>query len=91
MYRDQITCILGHNGAGKTTLLNMLTGLVEPTSGTARVLGLVSIHMFSRAYLWLSYCLSSQLVFTCVVEPTSGTPRVLGLVGIPISSGACNL
>jgi ABC-2 type transport system ATP-binding protein len=31
---------LGPNGAGKTTTLLMLLGLTEPTSGTARVLGL---------------------------------------------------
>ena len=30
---------LGPNGAGKTTSLKMLLGLVEPTAGTARVLG----------------------------------------------------
>src|SRR5437870_11727328 len=32
---------LGSNGAGKTTVLKMLSGLLNPTSGDARVLGFV--------------------------------------------------
>ncbi|MFF0493206.1 ABC transporter ATP-binding protein [Nocardia sp. NPDC004068] len=35
----EIYGFLGPNGAGKTTTLRMLTGLIRPTSGTARVLG----------------------------------------------------
>jgi ABC-2 type transport system ATP-binding protein len=31
--------ILGPNGAGKTTLLRMLLGIIDPSSGTRRVLG----------------------------------------------------
>jgi ABC-2 type transport system ATP-binding protein len=35
----EIVGFLGPNGAGKTTTLKMLSGLVYPTGGTARVLG----------------------------------------------------
>src|SRR5262245_968461 len=35
----EIFGFLGPNGAGKTTSLKMLLGLVEPTAGSARVLG----------------------------------------------------
>ncbi len=38
--RGEVFGFLGHNGAGKTTTVRLLNGVLTPTSGGARVLGL---------------------------------------------------
>ena len=38
--QGEIVGLLGHNGAGKTTIMKMLTGYLEPSSGTIRVDGI---------------------------------------------------
>ena len=35
--KNELLCLLGHNGAGKSTLFNMMTGIIAPTEGSAKV------------------------------------------------------
>ena len=42
--RGKTYALLGGNGAGKTTTLSMLLGLLLPTSGTIRILGIDMIR-----------------------------------------------
>ena len=39
LQRGHIHALIGPNGAGKSTMINMLTGVIEPTSGSIKFLG----------------------------------------------------
>lgn len=38
--RGEVVGLLGHNGAGKTTIMKIMTGFLEPTSGSVNIDGL---------------------------------------------------
>ena len=38
--KGEVLALLGENGAGKSTLFNMLTGIIGPTNGYAKIAGL---------------------------------------------------
>src|SRR5712691_8988984 len=50
-----ITSLVGPNGAGKTTLMNLMTGLLRPSRGEVRVLG-VSTDQPERLFRKVGYC-----------------------------------
>jgi ABC-2 type transport system ATP-binding protein len=55
-----VTALLGPNGAGKTTTLKMLMNLVQPTAGTARVLGVDSRKLGERELAQIGYVSENQ-------------------------------
>jgi ABC-2 type transport system ATP-binding protein len=93
--RGEIFGFLGPNGAGKTTTMRMLLGLVHPTSGTARVLGLEiasdlpailartgSIIENPTFYPYLSGRDNLRLVARLTSTTETGIPSVLDLMDL---------
>lgn len=63
LYEGQITAFLGHNGAGKTTTMSVLTGLHEPTSGTAYINGLNIQKDLDEIRKTLGFCPQHNVLF----------------------------
>lgn len=78
----EIFGFLGPNGAGKTTTLLMLLGLTEPTSGTARVLGLDPLREPLRIKRQVGY-LPEQVGFYEDLTARENLEYVARLNGLP--------
>ncbi len=78
----QIVGFLGPNGAGKSTTLKMLTGMLEPTSGTATVCGFDLLKATLEVKRRIGFVPESGAVF----ESLSGLEyleMIAALYGIP--------
>ena len=52
----QIVTVLGANGAGKTTVIQMLTGVIQPTSGDAIMYGSSILDNIDKVQKNLGVC-----------------------------------
>jgi ATP-binding cassette subfamily A (ABC1) protein 3 len=54
---------LGHNGAGKTSTISLLTGLYDPTKGSASVFGIDMFKDFQKIRQFLGICPQHDVLF----------------------------
>ena len=74
--------LLGPNGAGKSTLIGILSSLVNPTAGDARVFG-ISIHQDRGAVMRQIGLVPQEVNFNMFETPFDICVNVAGFYGIP--------
>jgi len=63
VYEGQIMCLLGHNGAGKTTTINLMTGLLEPSSGDIYYDGISFFDDVEEARAKIGLCCQKDIIY----------------------------
>lgn len=82
--RGQIFGLLGPNGAGKSTLINILSGLVDKSSGSAEIWGFDIDRDHRNAKMSIGI-VPQEIVFDPFFTPREALENQAGLFGVPKS------
>ncbi|XP_047128528.1 ATP-binding cassette sub-family A member 2 isoform X1 [Hydra vulgaris] len=63
IYENQVSVLLGHNGAGKSSIMSILTGVLQPTSGTAFINNTNICTNIKKALKGLGWCPQNNVLF----------------------------
>ncbi|CAG9536981.1 unnamed protein product [Cercopithifilaria johnstoni] len=66
IYSGQITVLLGQNAAGKSTTFSILTGVRQPTSGTAYIEGYDIRKDLPEIRTRIGFCPQYNIIFDCL-------------------------
>ena len=83
--QDSVVGLIGSNGAGKTTFINMVTGYLEPTSGSIHYLDRDITGLSPRVITGLGICRSFQI--PQLFNTLSVSDNLMVGVGIAARSG----
>ncbi|KAI1305390.1 Phospholipid-transporting ATPase ABCA3 [Halotydeus destructor] len=61
--RGKITALLGHNGAGKSTTMAMITGMLEPSSGSVTIDGVNICENKDEARKSVAFCPQHDVLY----------------------------
>jgi len=63
MASGEIFALLGHNGAGKTTTIQIITGMLEPSSGVVQAFGIDLFQDRDQLKGMLGVCPQHDILF----------------------------
>ncbi len=88
LFPNQITVLLGHNGAGKTTAINLLTGMLDMTSGDCFVYGKSVRHNLRAARSEIGFCPQHNVLWSglTVLEHLQYFARLKGVPSSKVDS-----
>lgn len=84
MYKGQIFALLGHNGAGKTTTISMLTGLIAPSEGQAKVFNKDLFNQMDDVRQFMGVCPQHDVLFD-LLTPEEHLEVFCDFKGVPRS------
>jgi ABC-2 type transport system ATP-binding protein len=63
VFKGELFGLLGPNGAGKTTTISILSGLIKPTSGTAKIFGYDVLKETQKVKEQIGVCIQETAIY----------------------------